>query len=339
MRLSLDALLRMSPEQALLRVRNASRVPATLCKGLADYVFQLRHFDPALMPRWGRVADAAAEKTVDPRAAGIAKAHFGNALRVNGDFTGAKAALADAEKILPASDPLIHEFRASLLLGQRDCAGALEELRRAFELRSANGDEIGLAKVLIQAAMVSDLTRQPEEAVRLLEQAIEKLTRAGAEGRDFLLIALQNLGDCLISAGQLGKARHLLEQIERPSLEFGTHFAVKFKWLQGRLASWDGDDKEARRLYEAARKGYRELGMLREVALVTLHLAAQHYQYCRYATCAREALKVVPLLESLGLNEDTQVTDLLGQIANRSCDLEQAIWTLSSTIALSRQKW
>lgn len=78
--------------------------------------------------------------------------------------------------------------------------------------------------------------------------------------------------------------------------------------------------------------------MRREVALISLHLAALHHQFCRYATCVREALKVKPELEALGLDQDAQVTDLLGQIATRSGDLEEAIWTLTSVIAESRQK-
>ena len=114
--------------------------------------------------------------------------------------------------------------------------------------------------------------------------------------------------------------------------------ALKIIWLRGRLESYAGADQEARKLFEAARTGFQKHNLRREVALVTLHIAAQHHQYCRYATCAREALKVKPELEALGLDEDTQVTDLLGQIATRSGDLEQAIWTLTSVIAASRQK-
>lgn len=338
MRLSLEALLSLSPEQALLRVRNASRVSGAICRGLADYVFRLRVLDPGLMTRWGRVADAAASRTVDQMSAGLARAHFGNALRVSGDYQGAMAALQRAEEVLPTAHPLVHEFRASLLIGLRDFSRAQTELQRAYELRTLAGDDIGLAKVLIQASMVCDFMHQHGEAVKLLEQAIEILIRVGAEGRDFLLIALQNLGDCLISDGQLAKARMLLDDIEAPAAALGQHFAVKFTWLRGRLESYTGADKEARALYEAARTGYKELNMRREVALVTLHLAAQHHQFCRYATCAREILKVKAELEALGLDQDTQVTDLLGQVATRSCELEGAIWTLTSLVSQARQK-
>src|SRR5688500_11118354 len=129
MRLSLDALLSMTPEQALLRVSNTSRVSGAVCRGLADHVFRLRVLDPSLMARWGCVADAAAARTVDQLSAGLARAHFGNALRVNGDFTGALAALQRAEEALPTAHPLVHEFRASLLIGIRDFSGARDELR------------------------------------------------------------------------------------------------------------------------------------------------------------------------------------------------------------------
>jgi hypothetical protein len=129
MHMTLDALLRMTPEQALFRVRNASRVPAAVCRGLADHVFALRMSDPGLMVRWGRVADAAAERTADLVTAGLSRAHFGNSLRVTGDFAAAAAVLDEAERLLPTSHPLIHEFRASLLQGCRDFTGAKEELR------------------------------------------------------------------------------------------------------------------------------------------------------------------------------------------------------------------
>ena len=338
MRLTLEALLSMSPEQALLRVRNASRVSGAVCQGLADYVFSLRFKDPGLMMRWGRVADAAAKKTPDQFSAGLACAQFGNALRVNGNFVPALKAFDRAEEILPTAHPLVHEFRASLLLGIRDFNGAISELRKAEEMRSARGDQIGLAKVLMQVAMVYDFVNQSRDAARMLEQVVNILIPCGAEGRELLLVALMNLCDCLISAGQLARARSLLDEIEEPLTAAGRHAELRVIWLQGRLESYTGGDKEARALYETARAGYKELNMRREVALITLHLAAQHHQFCRYATCVREILKVKAELEALGLDQDTQVTDLLGQVATRSCELEGAIWTLTSLVSQARQK-
>lgn len=183
MRLSLEALLRMTPEQALLRVQNASWVSEAVCQGLADYVFSLRFKDPALMKRWGEVADAAAEKTRDQFTAGLARAHFGNALRVCGDHEGARTVLDRAEELLPSAHPLVHEFRASLLMGCRDHSGAIVELRKAEAMRSARGDRVELAKVLIQAGMVYDFLQQPGDAARMLEHAVEILVLCGAEGR------------------------------------------------------------------------------------------------------------------------------------------------------------
>lgn len=338
MRLSLEALLRMTPEQALLRVRNASRVSEAVCRGLADHVFSLRFKNPSEMEKWGRVADAAAGKTGDQLAAGLARAHFGNSLRICGDYEGAMAAFDHAEELFPTGHPLVHEFRASLLMGHGNHKGAAIELRKAEELRSARGDRLGLAKVLIQVGMVSDFLNKFGDAARMLEEAIKILIEFGDQGRELLLVALLNLADCLISDGQLGRARFLLEEIHEPLSASGKNAEFRLIWLWGRLECYSGKDVEARRLYEAARVGYRELGMRREVALITLHLAAQHHQYCRYATCVREALKVKTDLEALGLDENAEVTDLLGQIATRSCDLEQAIWTLTSVVAASRQK-
>jgi tetratricopeptide (TPR) repeat protein len=338
MPLSLEALLSMSPKQALLRVRNASRVPDEVCRGLADHVFSLRFKNPAEMEKWGQVADAAAEKTYDRLSAGLAHAHFGNALRVCGDNRGALAAFDRAEEMLPSAHPLLHEFRASLLMACRDNKGAVDELRKAEELRSARGDRAGLAKVLTKVGMVYDFLRQPGDAVRMLEEAVRILVERGAEARELLVIALQNLCDCLISDGQLTRARRLLDEIEEPFAATGEVNALKIMWLRGRLESYCGSDREARELFEVARVGFHEKNMRREVALTSLHLAALHHQFCRYATCVREALKVEPELESLGLDQDAEVTDLLGQIAPRSVRLEPAIWALTSLIAASRQK-
>jgi tetratricopeptide (TPR) repeat protein len=338
MRLSLEALLCMSPEQALLRVRNASRVPGAVCRGLADHVFSLRFKNPGLMEMWGRVADAAASKTDDQVAAGLACAHFGNSLRVNGDCGAASGLLDKAEELLPNPHPVIHEFRASLLLACRNFSGALSELRKAEEMRSASGDQIGLAKVLMQAGMVYDFQQQPRDAARMLEQVVKILVECGVEGRELLLVALQNLADCLISDGQLGKTRALLDAIEEPLAATGEVNALKLIWLHGRLESYAGADDEARKLLEAARIGFRKQNMRREVALISLHLASLHYQYGRHATSAREALKVEPELEVLGLDQDTEVTDLLGQIATGSVDMERALVALTSAISRSRQK-
>lgn len=338
MRLSLEALLSMTPEQALLWVRNASRVPDAVCRGLADHVFSLRFKNPGEMEKWGRVADAAAAKTYDKLAAGLARAHFGNALRVRGDYQGAMVAFTRAEELLPSAHPLIHEFRASLLMGCRDHDGAVSELRKAEDLRSERGDRVGQAKVLIQVGMVYDFLQQPGDAARMLEEAIKILVQCGAAARELLLVALLNLADCLISDGKLGRARLFLDEIDEPLSASGRHAELRLIWLRGRLESYSGVDEEARRFYEAARAGYGELGMRREVALISLHLAALHHQFCRYATCVREALKVKADLEALDLDQNAQVTDLLGQIATRSGDLEQALWTLTSVITASRQK-
>lgn len=338
MRLSLEALLSMSPAQALLRVRNASQVPDAVCQGLADHVFSLRFKNPAEMEKWGRVADAAAEKTVDRLVAGLALAHFGNSLRIVGDSRGALDAFDRAEALLPTAHPLVHEFRASLLMACRDHEGAYSELSKAEDLRNVRGDRLGLAKVLVQVGMVYDFLRQPGEAARMLEEAVRILVEYGAEAREFLLVALLNLADCLISDGQLGRARFFMDEIEQPLAASGRHAELRLIWLRGRLESFSGADEEARTFYEAARAGYGELEMPREVALISLHLAALHHQFGRYATCVREALKVKPELEALDLDQDAEVTDLLGQIATRSGDLEQAIWTLTSVIAGSRQK-
>jgi tetratricopeptide (TPR) repeat protein len=309
-----------------------------VCRGLADHVFSLRFKNTGKMEEWGRVADVAAEKTVDQLAAGLARAHFGNALRIRGDFQGALAAFDRAEALLPSAHPLIHEFRASLLMGCRDHESAMSELRKAEDLRSARGDRVGFAKVLIKVGMVHDFLQQPGDAARMLEEAIKILVEYGAQAREFLLVALLNLADCLISDGQLGRARFLLDEIDQPLSSSGRNAELRLIWLRGRLESYSGADQEARSCYDTARAGYRDLGMRREVALISLHLAALHHQFCRYATCVREALKVKPELEALDLDQDVQVTDLLGQIATRSGDLERAIQTLTSVIAASRQK-
>lgn len=338
MRLSLDELLRMTPEQALLRVRNASRVSGAVCRGLADYVFSLRFVDPSLMANWGLVAQAAAERTADHTAAGIAHAHLGNALRIKGDCAGALTALERAEELLPGAHPLTHEFRASLLLRRLDYPGAMRELRKAYALRSSRAEQIEVAKVSLQMGMVQDFMKQHEEAVLLVEQAVDILIPCAEEGRELLLIALQNLADCLVSAGQLGRARELLDEIETPFSALGEMSALKFTWLRGRLASYEGLDKEARNHYDAARAGYRKMDVQQEVALVSLDLALHHHQYGRYATCVREALAVKPTLHAFGLEHDAQAADLLAQIASRAGDLERALLTLTSLVMSSRQK-
>ncbi len=338
MRLSLDVLLSMTPEQALLRVRNASRVPGAVCRGLADHVFSLRYMDPSFMASWGLVAKAAAERTADHEAAGFAQAQFGNSLRVKGDRAGALAALDHAEELFPGAHPLIHEFRASLLLGHLDFSGALRELHQAYKMRTSRAERIEVAKVLLQMGMVRDFQKQHGEAVMLVEKAIDILLQCGGEGRELLLVALQNLADCLVSDGQLGRARALLDEIELPFAALGEVSVLKFIWLRGRLASYGGMDEDARHHYKTARAGYRKIDLQQEVALVSLDLALHHHQYGRYATCARQALAVKPTLHALGLEYDAKVADLLAQIANRSGDLERALLTLSSIILGSRQK-
>lgn len=172
----------------------------------------------------------------------------------------------------------------------------------------------------------------------MLEEAIRILVEVGSHQKELLLVSLLNLADCLITDGQIGRARFVLDKIEQPLAASGRHAELKLTWLRGRLESYSVADEQAHELYGTARAGYRELGMPREVALITLHIAALHHQFGRYAACIREALKVEPLLEALGLDQDAEVTDLLGQIATGTGDLELNILALASVIAGSRPK-
>jgi tetratricopeptide (TPR) repeat protein len=140
---------------------------------------------------------------------------------------------------------------AALALRQGDYGRALEYLARAAGIHRQAGEKAGLARSLAAMAAVEDLAGRPDEAARLIEEALGLVPEAGGAR----LYVLNVKGWHLLEAGDLAAAEAPLQE----AIEIGGSVAGADSRLLaatrhhlGRCLLERGDLKAARGLLEDA---------------------------------------------------------------------------------------
>ena len=301
------------PEAASLYFRNQ---PGTANDRLAvaEHGFSLRHSDPATMRAWCDAALVGLPPETDAHTAALLYGYAGNAHRVVQEFTSAGHLLNKALSLWSA-DPLLLEFKASLLYDLRRLPAASAILTKAAALRRQQNDPLSLASTLLQSAMVLELVEQPEEAASIALNAVRTIAGhpPSKRGAKLLRTALQNLATYLTSAGRPTEALQVLRH-SRPLLaRGGATFDLKVDWLLGRICSALGDDAGARETYVTIRERFAAEGMLQECALISLDLAS-HLLPTSPLEARAEVAYVGPILTQLGMSEDAPEFKLLRSI-------------------------
>lgn len=310
------------PEAACLYFRNQ---PGTARErlALAEHGFSLRFSDPAAMRGWCDAALVGLPSATDAHTVALLHGYAGNAHRVVGDFTSAEHLLNKALSLCSA-EPLLLEFKASLLYDLRRLAEASEALSEAAALRRQQNDPLRLASTLLQSAMVLELVGHPEEAASVALSAVRTIAgqAPSKKGEEVLRTALQNLASYLTSAGRPAEALRVLRQ-SRPLLAGGGYnFVLRVDWLLARICSALGDDAGARETYVAVRERFAVEQKLQEVALISLDLA-RHLLSTSPLEARAEVACVGPILSQLGIPEDSQEFRLLRSIlASTQPDLD-----------------
>jgi len=324
-----------SPAAARLSLRNRP-IPHRIL-AVAEYGYTLRFSDPPLGVEWCRIAADVCTDKLAPSVRGRVLGYYGNSLRVIGNYNSARVEIEKALKILPG-DPLLLEFKGSLLRDVRELDEAAECLHSASMRRKSAGDVSGYARTILVTAQVMDEAGHSREAATFCLKALDILNVSDDPTRHLVRTTVQNYATFLCNAGKGLDALQALRTSES-LLEGGEPlFELRVDWVYGKIAAVLRDQSAEPRLL-AVRQKLAARGLFQEAALATLDLARYLVQQ-KDPRAASVALSVAPLLQALGIERDAKEAALLSQIAiadAEGLDLEVLISELYAEVA-SRPK-
>lgn len=306
---------------------------------VAERGFSLRYIDPAAMLAWCEAAAVNLPASLATSETGLLLAHLGNAHRVCCNFREAEIYLRKAHATAP-DDPLILEFYASLLKDRRQLEPAAAFLGRAAMLRRGQGDHSGLAKTLLNSALVLDEAGFPDQAADSALGALDMIALLPkTEERERLARAgFQNLATYLVNAGRAQEALWVFTGCKDQLMVGGEMAQLRTEWLMADIAGALGEIESAVMTYEEIRQRFAVMGHSQEVAVVTLDLARLLLE-SQPLKARREALSVWPILESLGLPRDSREAQLLSAVIETGAEgplVELAAALRSSGLARRR---
>jgi len=249
------------------------------------------------------------------------RAYAANARRVLGDLRAAESTLRSARAhlaLFPLNDSRLHADLASLEASLRQDQRRLEEAetlldRAAFLYREA-GEPEGVAKVRVQQGAMLRVRGETVRAASTLREAVELAASLGLDRLQRSAVA--NLALTLCDADEPAAARRLVED-HRPL--FGDAAdrwtALRFVWLEGRIAAGLGETERAEADLEQARLGYLERGEGLNAALVSLDLAAVHAAAGRHAEVSRLAAALGPVFAARDVGREATAALVLFQQA------------------------
>jgi tetratricopeptide (TPR) repeat protein len=297
---------------------------------VAERGFSLRYADPAAMLAWCEAATVNIPLTLPASEAGLLLAHLGNAHRVSCNFREAEIYLRQALAAAP-NDPLILEMYAALKKDKRQFHKASSFLSLAASQRRAAGDNPGLAKTLMNFALVLCEAGLPDRAGDSLLGALEIIpSLPETEERERLARAgFLNLAKSWVDAGKAQEALWLIRLCKDRLLLGGEVFGLRIDWLLADIAGSLGDVDNAVATYEEVRWRFAALGHTQEVAVVTLDLARLLLKL-RPHQAREEALAVGPILDSLSIAPDARERKLLATVVESGS--EAALIELSAAL-------
>jgi tetratricopeptide (TPR) repeat protein len=318
-----------------------------LVQPLIDRSHAIRYEDPEMMLHWARIAQSIASRSA-PEALGSqvrladlrarAWGMYGNALRVCGQLHESESAMVTATRYMETGtgDPVLkarlYEQTASLQFFQRRFAEALLKLSEAEEIRRQLGDSHALAQTLVQESLIFIHTREAECAVVRLNQAIPLIDHEADP--HLLLVACHNLMLCYIDLGEPEKALSIYSESQDLYNEFSDSLIqLRASWQEGQLLRDLGHLKAAETSLLRARQGFQERGLMYEVAVVCLDLAALYIKLKNIDDLKETVTATVPIFRALGVDREALASLLqLQQVADQEQQAVDLIRFLSARI-------
>lgn len=309
------ALLReLSPEQRLLRVRNAPERFANVALGelLLEEVRGCLPHNPQGALGWAQVIEAVADSYSPPYYPHLilAIAHQGNAHRAMGHFDLARPKLHWAKELAVVHQVAdarvgaeLNSLLGSLYVDLRQFEDAAHHLEGSAALYKILGDNESLARVLMQLgilhAHLDDLPaalKADHAAYGLLDPELNpRLYVAARLNHAFHLVAA---GDFLRAQEHLDYDRNLYEDYA------DSHTLIRVTWLEARTSAGLGDYATAERAYVTLRDHFTAEQHGFNAALVCLELATIQHERDDYEALRTTAAQAVELFQAYALHRE-----------------------------------
>lgn len=240
---------------------------------------------------------------------GRAWAYIGNARRVRSDLAGAESAFEQAFHHLRRGTresldrAVVLDLKASLLRARRHFDDAIRLLRRAYHIFRQFEDHHRAGRVLVNLSTVCHAAGKPEEAIPLLQEALDLLDFD--EEPRLRLIVVHNLLDDLAEAGRFMEARELFVEA-RPLYERFPDASTRNRrqWVEGKIVRGLGQRAQAEALWTSARDGFVEEGIPYDAALVSLDLAALYAEKSATAELKRLSQEMLVIFRSQQIHRE-----------------------------------
>ncbi len=307
---------RLPAEQREIRVRNQARFASPqLVEALVERSHSVRYRDPEQMLCDARLAVAAAEALragtplarealCDTRAR--AWAQLANAHRVRSEPARARDAFETAFRWLKegSGDKVLHALLcrqlASLQLETREFTAAFRLLTEAVAISRRLGDRRGEAIGLMQIGIVLIVSGNPDVALRPLRFSFRMLH--GPQNRELKRAALLNIIRCWIDLGRPERAYTLSTDVEPLMADCpDTTMMLRWEWYRGLIDRDLGLLDAAETRLRRAREGFLQLNLSREVAVMSLDLAAAYLRAAKVPQALQAVADAIPIFRARGI--------------------------------------
>ncbi len=332
----------------IVRVEGGERFASPrLAQILMERSHDARYADPEAMLHWAEVARSVATRC-SPEALGSAArladlrarawSQYGNALRVAGRLRDSEEAMITAQGYLktgtgdPALRAKLCEQIASLHTFQRRFDAAIATLNEAVEIYRQIGETHALARTLVQEAIACLYAGLAENAVVLLNRAIPLIDHE--EDPHLLLAACHNLVRCYIDLDQPEQALSIYSETRNLYKEFDDSLILlRAGWQEGQLLRDLGHLRAAESALLRAQAGFMERGLMYEVAVVCLDLAALYVKLKAIEDLRQTVTATIPIFRALHVDREALASLLqLQQVADQEQQALALIRFLSARI-------
>jgi tetratricopeptide (TPR) repeat protein len=200
-------------------------------------------------------------------------------------------------------------------------------LDEAADISQALGERLEWARCLVNKAIATIYSGQPESAVVTLDKAIPLI---GSADPRLLFAAHHDLIVCYLEAGRLKEALALVPQARSLGEELKDELlSLRILWQEGRILSELGLLEQAEAQFVRSREGFIEQDLSYPAALVSLDLAAVYIKLGLSAQVRRTIADVLPIFNSLQLGRELLASLIQLQQASDQSNALQLIRTLS----------
>jgi tetratricopeptide (TPR) repeat protein len=338
----------VSRNSQLYRVEEDERFAnPRLAQILVERSHAARYSDPEAMLHWAQVARSIATRC-SPESLGSAArlsdlrarawGQYGNALRVASRLRDAEEAMITAQAYFktgtgdPALKAKLGEQLASLYVFQRRLDAAVATLTEVAEIYRQVGETHALARTLVQEAIALLYAGEAESAVALLNRAIPLIDHE--EDPHLLLAACHNLVRCYIDLNRPEQALSIYSEARSLYREFDDSLILlRAGWQEGQILRELGHLRAAESALLRAQSGFMEQGLMYEVALVCLDLAALYVKLRAVEDLKQTVTATVPIFRALRVDREALASLLqLQQVADQEQQAMELIRFLNARI-------